>query len=136
GRLDEEGPAALVRLPEPVNKFPDFVGYLVRRLKVLCPTLGKAKIAQILARAGLHLGPTPVRRMLRETQPPRPCPTLQAAPRTITARKPNDLWHVDLTTVPTSLRLWTSCVPFAMPQLWPFHWCLAVAVYPISRRAM
>src|SRR5213592_3327400 len=52
GRLEEEGPDALVRLPEPVNRFPDFVSYLVRRLKTLCPTLGKVKIAQILARAG------------------------------------------------------------------------------------
>ena len=32
GRLEEEGPDALVRLPEPVNRFPDFVGCLVRRL--------------------------------------------------------------------------------------------------------
>ena len=63
GRLDEEGPDALVRLPEPVNKFPHFVKYLVKRLKILCPTLGKVKTAQILARAGLHLGPTTVRRM-------------------------------------------------------------------------
>jgi len=61
GRLDEEGPDALVRLPEPVNKFPDFVAYFVRRLKILCPTLGKVRIAQILARAGLHLGPTTIR---------------------------------------------------------------------------
>jgi len=29
-RLNEEGPDALVRLPDPVNKFPDFVAYLVR----------------------------------------------------------------------------------------------------------
>ena len=35
GRLDEEGLDALVRLPEPVNKFPDFVSYVVRRLKIL-----------------------------------------------------------------------------------------------------
>src|SRR5713101_6907954 len=90
GRLDEEGPDALVRLPQPVNKFPDFVSYLVRRLKILCPTLGKEKIAQILARTGLHLGPTTVHRMLRETRPPRPCPNLQTSPRTVTARKPND----------------------------------------------
>src|SRR5438034_5825670 len=76
-RLDEEGPDTLVRLPEPVNKFPDFVGYLVRRLKILFPTLGKVKIAQILARAGLHIGPTTVRRMLRENRPPGPCPTFQ-----------------------------------------------------------
>src|SRR5262245_9713702 len=38
-RLDEEGPEALVRLREPVNKFPEFVTQLVRQLKGLCPTL-------------------------------------------------------------------------------------------------
>src|SRR5437867_9087069 len=43
GRLDEEGSDALVCLPEPVNKFPDFVRHVVRRLKILCPTLGKVK---------------------------------------------------------------------------------------------
>src|SRR6266849_3257116 len=133
-RLDEEGPDALVRLPEPVNKFPDFVGYLVRRLKILCPTLGKVKIAQVLARAGLHLGPTTVHRMLRETRPPRPCPILQPASRTVTARKPNDLWHVDLTTVPTTLGFWTSWSPFALPQVWPFCWWVVVAIDHCSRR--
>src|SRR5581483_1017096 len=54
-RLDEEGPDALLRTPEPINKFPDFVRYLVQRLQTHCPRLGKVKIAQILARAGLHL---------------------------------------------------------------------------------
>ena len=54
-RLDEEGPHALVRTPQPANKFPDFVGYLVRRLKVLCPTMGKTRIANVLCRAGFHL---------------------------------------------------------------------------------
>src|SRR5437867_5117120 len=72
GRLDEEGPDALVRLPEPVNRFPDAVSYLVRRLKTLCPTLGKVKIAQILDRAGFHLGPTTVRRMRQDTLWPEP----------------------------------------------------------------
>ena len=36
-RLDEGGERALVQIDEPVNKFPDFVVYLVRHLKVLCP---------------------------------------------------------------------------------------------------
>ena len=66
-RLDDEGPDALVRLPEPVNRFPEFVGYLVRRLKTLCPTMGTRKIAQVLCRAELHLGATTVRRMITET---------------------------------------------------------------------
>ncbi|MEO2047021.1 MAG: hypothetical protein ABGX16_10645 [Pirellulales bacterium] len=44
--LDEEGPEAWVQLHEPVNNFPDFVRYAVQWLKTLCPTMGKAKIAQ------------------------------------------------------------------------------------------
>ena len=65
-RLDEQGPEALVQLREPVNKFPDFVRYIVQRLKRLCPSMGKVKIAQVLARAGLHLAPTTVARMLNQ----------------------------------------------------------------------
>ena len=42
-RLDDEGPHALVELRKPVNKFPDFVAYIVGRLKTLCRSLGKAK---------------------------------------------------------------------------------------------
>ena len=49
-RLDESGPAALVQLCEPVNKFPDFVRYAVQRLKAICPGMGKVKIAEVLAR--------------------------------------------------------------------------------------
>ncbi len=135
-RLDEDGPHALVRLPEPVNRFPDFVGYLVRRLKVLCPTLGKVKIAQMLARAGLHLGTTTVRRMLRDRRRPQPRQAPQVNPRTVTARRPNDLWHVDLTTVPTALGFWIPWLPFALPQIWPFCWWLAVVIDHCSRRIM
>ena len=65
-RVDEEGPRAWVQLAEPVNKFPDFVRSMVQRLETLCPMLGKVKIAQILARAGFHLGVTTVGRMLKE----------------------------------------------------------------------
>jgi DNA-binding transcriptional regulator YiaG len=55
-RVDESGASALIQIREPVNKFPDFVRYAVQRLKALCPSLGKAKIAEMLCRAGLHLG--------------------------------------------------------------------------------
>src|SRR2546425_12606095 len=136
GRLDEEGPDALVRLPQPVNKFPEFIGYLVKRLRILCPALGKVKLAQILARAGLHLGPTTIRRMQVHTGWPEPRKVRQTAPRIVTARKPNHLWHVDLTTVPTALGFWTAWIPFALPQVWPFCWWLAVAVDHFSRRVM
>jgi len=136
GRLDEEGPDALLRLPEPVNKFPDFVGYIVKRLKILCPALGKVKIAQILARTGLHLGPTTIRRMQVQMGWPEPRKAPQTVPRTVTARTPNHLWHVDLTTVPTALGFWASWVPFSLPQVWPFCWWLVVAVDHYSRRVM
>jgi hypothetical protein len=43
-RMDEED-GNLVRIREPVNKFPDFVGCLVRQLNVLVPTMGKVRIA-------------------------------------------------------------------------------------------
>ena len=49
-----------MQLPEPVNQFPDFVRHIVQQLKVLCPSLGKVKIAQMLAKASLHLCATTV----------------------------------------------------------------------------
>jgi uncharacterized circularly permuted ATP-grasp superfamily protein len=65
-RLDEDGPSQLVRTAEPVNRFPDFVRVLVAELRAVVPTAGKVRIAQLLARAGLHLAPTTVRRMLEQ----------------------------------------------------------------------
>lgn len=38
----------------------------MQRLEVLSPALGKMKIAQVLARAGLHLATTTVGRVLKE----------------------------------------------------------------------
>ena len=57
-RIDDQGANALLQLHEPVNKFPDFVRYIVQRLKILSPAMGKIKIAETLCRAGLHLGVT------------------------------------------------------------------------------
>ncbi|MBP90676.1 MAG: hypothetical protein CMJ64_28855, partial [Planctomycetaceae bacterium] len=118
-RVDEQGPHALVKLREPVNKFPDFVRYVVGRLKTLCPSMGKVKIAQTLCRAGLHLGATTVGRILKESPQPTPQEPSVAMGRVVTAKEPNHVWHVDLTTVPTGSGLWTSWLPFALPQSWP-----------------
>jgi transposase InsO family protein len=46
------------------------------------------------------------------------------------------IWLCDLTTVPTSLGFWTSWLPFALPQRWPFRWWVAAAIDHYSRRAM
>ncbi|MCP4249283.1 MAG: transposase family protein [bacterium] len=135
-RVDEEGSYALVQIREPVNKFPEFVRYAVQRLKALCPSLGKAKIAEMLCRAGLHLGTTTVGRILKE--PPRLMPS--SAPgsteRVVTAKHPDHVWHVDLTTVPTGAGFWAPWLPFALPQCWPFCWWVVVVIDHYSRRAM
>ncbi|MGB2822510.1 MAG: hypothetical protein WBF17_16110, partial [Phycisphaerae bacterium] len=128
-RIDEQGDAALVQLSELVNKFPDFIRYIVQRLKTLCPSLGKRKIAQILARAGLHLGSTTVQRMIKSkaTRPPAdPIDQTEQSDHIVTANRPDHVHHVDLTVVPTSLGMWTAWTPFALPQVWPFCWWTAV----------
>jgi hypothetical protein len=85
------------------------------------PRLGKVKIAQVLARPRLHLGVSSVGRMRRQ----RPTPgwaglgPAGASGRRLTASYPNR--HADLTTVPTSAGFWSSCLPFALQQCWPFH---------------
>ena len=138
-RIDEAGDSALVQLREPVNKFPDFVRYIIQRLKTLCPSLGRRKIAQMVARAGLHLGSTTVQRMLkgRPVKPPvEPIETPIATSRVVTADYPDHVHHVDLTVVSTSLGMWTAWAPFALPQTWPFCWWAAVVIDHFSRRAM
>ena len=137
-RVDEEGPEALVQLPVPVNKFPDFVRYLVQRLKTLCPMLGKVKIAQILARAGLHLGQTTVGRILKEKPAPKPAATQpsQTKERVVTSKYPNHLWMTDLTTAPIGSGFWATWLPFSLPQYWPFCWWIGVVIDHYSRRIM
>ena len=135
-RLDDEGPDALVQVREPVNRFPELVSYLVRRLRALCPRMGTRRIARVLARAGLHLGATTVRRMLKPVPKPTPKSDRPSKPRAVTANSPNHVWHLDLTTVPTIGGFWISWLPFALPQRWPFCWWVAVVVDHFSRRAM
>ena len=153
-RIDEAGAKALVQVSQPVNKFPEYVRYLVQRLKILCPSLGKQKIAQVLCRAGLHLGTTTVGRILKE--PPHPKPVekqaassqstetprqaekvpVEAAKRVVTAKRINHVWHIDLTLVPTQMGFWASWLPFSLPQCWPFGYWVAVVIDHFSRRAM
>jgi len=140
-RIDEEGEHALVQTPEPVNRLPAFVGYLVRWLKSMCPQMGKVRIAQVLARAGLQLGATTVGRMLRETgpidEPGELVGTEEALPaslRAVKANYPDHVWHVDLTVIPTAPGFWVPWMPFSKLQRWPFSWWVAVAIDQFSRR--
>jgi putative transposase len=135
-RLDDEGPDALVQLREPVNRFPELVSYLAQRLNVLCPKMGTRRIARTLARAGLHLGATTVGRMLQPAPKSTPKTKRLSKPRAVTAKRPNHVWHLDLTTVPTIGGFWISWLPFSLPQRWPFCWSVAVVVDHFSRRAL
>ena len=137
-RVDEQGPDALVQLREPVNKFPEFVRYVVQQLKALCPMLGKVKIAQILARAGLHIGATTIGRILKEKPAPKPTTARQsdANDGVVTSKYPNHLWEMDLTVVPIGPGFWTTWQPFSLPQCWPFSWWLGVIMDHCSRRIM
>jgi len=139
GRLDEGGAQALLRLRQAVNRFPDFVCELIYRLKQFLPAMGKVRIAQLLARCGLHLAPSTVGRMLRKPrpQPPRrPAAAKKRSGRTVIARRPNHVWGVDLSVVSTARGWWVPWVPNAILPLWPFAWWLAVVVDHFSRRVL
>ncbi len=138
-QLDEEGSDALVQLRTPVNRFPDFVRYAVQRLQTLCPTMGKKKLAEVLSRAGLHLGTTTVGRIRKEKPKPQPPARSEKAKgpgRTVTAKRPNHVWHVDLTVIPTQIGFWCPWLPSALPQCWPFGWWLVLVLDHYSRRVM
>jgi hypothetical protein len=74
-----------------------------------------------------------VGRILKESPQAKPQKKAVSTGRVVAARKPNHVWHIDLTTMPTG-GSWTSWLPFALPQSWPFSWWLVVIVDHFSRR--
>ena len=148
-RLDEDGPDALLAMREPVNRFPDFVRETVRALRVTFPCLGVKRIANILARAGLHLAASTVGRISKEKSPSQPTPgepgrptgdpgvgeteTDATTPRVVTARYPHHLWHVDLSLLPRVSGWWVSWVPHSLKQAWPFCFWIGVVLDHFSR---
>jgi transposase InsO family protein len=143
-RLDEQGPDALVQTPVPVNRFPDFVTLLVQKLHRVAPGMGRRKVADLLARAGLHLAASTVERLRKKPPPPPPVPppepthsdtkdaTTQTPPRVVTAKHPHHLWHIDLTVVPAA-GFWVPWWPFSLFVLWPVCWWVAVVLDHHSR---
>jgi transposase InsO family protein len=142
-RLDEGGESALLAMPAPVNRFPDFVAQLVRQLRAACPAMGKTRIAQLLARCGLHLAASTVERMLRDgpkpnpkTPVPAPSETNQLSGKTVVARHPNHVWGMDHSIVPTGLGFWVPWFPSAIIPVWPFCFWLSVVLDHFSRRVL
>src|SRR5690606_36521954 len=139
-RLDEHGEAALVQLVRPVNRFPDQVRQLVGDLKRTFPTMGRQRMADSFARAGLVLAASTVRRISLEappqpTEPPSDRPTADDTPGSANTRRPagiearcaDPVWHCDLAVVPTALGFWLPWFPFAGWLGWPFaYWVVGV----------
>ena len=108
------------------------------QIKLFCPTLGKAKIADKLARAGIHIGKTTVGRILKEKPANAPDPATDDTGKQcrIVSKYPGHTWHADLTAVPISGGFWTNWIPNAIWQRWPVCWWLLNVVDHFSRRSM
>ena len=134
-RRSDDG--SLIQTKTSVNRFPDFVRYTVQRIKLFCPTLGKVKIADKLARAGIHIGKTTVWRILKEKPAKEPESSDETGKQSrIVAKYPSHTMHADLTTVPISGGFWTNWVPNSLSQNWPVCWWLLNVVDHYSRRSM
>lgn len=137
--LEQEGPNALVQIPVPVNKYPEFLTFVTQQLKTLVPRFGKKTLAEYFMRAGLYLSVSTVGRYLRtpfSKSPDQPLDlsTPAQTAKRIVSRHPNHTWLVDLTTVPTQSGFWTSWPPFSLIQRWPFCWWVAIIIDHFSRR--
>ncbi len=117
---------SLVKGPRsPVNKFPDYVRLVVLTLKRTFPHLGHRKIAEFLARAGLVLAATTVRRLLaRPKNTHRPLirsrlPRKKPDSTQLVARYPGHIWHADITSIPTNLSTLFSWWPTCFPRVFP-----------------
>jgi transposase InsO family protein len=154
-RLDESGEGALVQAPTPLNKFPEFVTHLAQRLRTLCPTMGKKRIADMLARAGVHLAASTAGRMVKAApakpppdtsseaaspqEPSTPDATSDTAPkpeRKVVAKYTNHVWGVDLTAMPILSGFWVPWLSLALIQSWPFCWWIALVIDQFSRRVV
>jgi len=138
---------AIVRLSEKPTRYPDFVRFLVQQFKACCPMLGRYKIADVLARAGLHLSASTVKRCIDE--PPADPTKIEFSPDNLPSDetdKPGNhevkafyadhVWSGDLTEVSTSNGFWCPWGPFAVPQLHPYCWWIYVVIDHFSRRIM
>jgi len=129
GRLEERGPEALVQSREPANRLPDCVGHVVRQLQRMFPSMGKVRLTNVLARAGLQLAATTVGRLRRKKvaapPPPEPPPAPAETPatkpeRVVRAKRPNHVWSVDLTVLPTGAGMRVAGLPSALLHSWLF----------------
>ena len=108
------------------------------QIKLFCPTLGKLKIAEKLARAGMHIGKSPVERILKErpVEPPHPTDADVDRQVRIVSKYPGHTWNADLTAVPISGGFWTPWIPNSISPRWPACWWVLNVIDHFSRRSL
>jgi transposase InsO family protein len=138
-RIDDD---TLIKIPIPWNRYPAYLQYVTQQLKSLVPQLGKKKIAEYFTRSGLYLAATTVGRYIKQETPDKPPETedensaVDNEPKVIKSTHPGHTWTIDLTVVKNCGGLWTSWLPNALPQCWPFCWWVMVIVDHFSRKAV
>ena len=97
---------ALIQATPPVRRIADVVRHLVQSMAA-SGFGGNRRIAQTLARAGWELSRETVRRIRREERPsvPPPDETQALSAPSVIARRPNHVWMLDLTVIPSRFRL-------------------------------
>ena len=68
---------------------------------------GNERIAQSLARVGIKLSRETVRRYRKQPRPPKPKPEAKTTGRVLRAKRPNHIWMMDITQVPSLFKLFT-----------------------------
>ena len=129
----------VVQLPEKTMRYPDYLRLVIQQLKMYCPLLGRFKIADILARAGLHISASTVRRIIYE--PPAVHAVVEddstlPKPRILKSDYANHIWGADLTLVPTDHGFWLPISPDALPQEHPYCFHVLNVIDHFSRRYM
>jgi len=129
----------IVELPEKATRYPDYLRYVIQQLKMYCPLLGRFKIADILARVGLHISASTVRRIINEP-PAVPAVVEDDSPspksRILKSKHRNHIWSSDLTLVPTDHGFWLPIAPDTLPQEHPYCFHILNVIDHFSRRYM
>ena len=108
--VEGKGPNRLLDGAGVWNRVDDAVRWAAREIRRLCPEpeFGTRTIARHLLRAGLQISRSTVQRLLREPEvkkpqrkprPPMEKPVGVNPDRLLTPRKPNQVWHADLTQI-------------------------------------
>jgi len=126
-----------ISMPEKVTRYPDYLRYIIQQLKAMCPMLCKDKIADCLARTGLHLSASTAGRIINEPPiSPEEAKASEDDPRGyggIIAKHPDRIWSIDLTEVATSDGFYVPWKPFAISQRWPYCWHVLTVIDHHSR---